>query len=226
MPGDEQHGTVRPSVAGLAVLLVLAGVALVLSGVGAGGGAPRPPVVAATAPHAPLTAVARGGAAPAQPVPPLPAAVPVRLEIPAIGVTSDLLQLGLHPDGTVEVPPLDADAPAGWYRHSPTPGEVGPAVVLGHVDSAEHGPGVFFGLGTLVPGDTVEVTRSDGTAAVFTVERVESHPKTSFPTADVYGDTAHAALRLVTCGGAFDDRSRSYLDNVVVHASLTDTRPA
>ena len=94
---------------------------------------------------------------------PLPAAEPIHLEVPAIGASSDLLQLGQNPDGTVEVPPLARDSKAGWYRKSPTPGELGPSVLLGHVDSAEYGPGVFFKLGALRPGDTVSVTRADHT---------------------------------------------------------------
>ena len=92
-------------------------------------------------------------------------------------MTSDLLQLGLNPDHTVQVPPLGRDSKAGWYQYSPTPGQLGPAVILGHVDSAEYGAGVFFKLGALRPGDTVDVTRADHTAAVFRVDRVVSYPK-------------------------------------------------
>jgi len=229
---NEQRGPVRRLAVGLAVLLVLAGVGLVVLGVGRQVSASPPaPAAAATAPALPDSPAAPGERGTRlQPavdaVHPLPAAIPIRLDIAAIGVTSDLLQLGLNPDDTVEVPPLSEDAPAGWYRHSPTPGELGPAVILGHVDSAEYGPGVFFELGALVPGDTIDVTRADGTTAVFSVDRVASHPKTQFPTDEVYGDTDHAALRLVTCGGAFDERSRSYLENVIVYASLAGSAPA
>lgn len=230
MFGNEQRGPVRRLVVGLAAILVLAGLGLVLLGVGTQVYAPQPSAPAAAAARAvPDSSAAPGGRRTQPEVAadphPLPAAVPTRLDIPAIDVSSDLLQLGLNPDDTVEVPPLSADAPAGWYRHSPTPGELGPAVILGHVDSAEHGPGVFFELGALVPGDTIDVTRTDGTTAVFAVDRVVSHPKAQFPTDEVYGDTDHAALRLVTCGGAFDERSRSYLDNVIVYASLAGTGP-
>ncbi|SDO37538.1 class F sortase [Geodermatophilus sp. DSM 45219] len=233
MSRDEQRGPVRHLAVGLAALLVLAGVGLVLLGVGTPVYAPQPPApaAAATAPAVPDPPGAAGGPRnrpqpAADAIHPLPAANPVRMHIPAIGVTSDLLQLGLNPDDTVEVPPLSEDAPAGWYRHSPTPGELGPSVILGHVDSAEYGPGVFFELGALVPGDTIDVTRADGTTAVFAVDRVVSHPKAQFPTDEVYGDTDHAALRLVTCGGAFDERSRSYLENVIVYASLAGSAPA
>lgn len=232
MSRNEQRGPVRRLAVGLAALLVLVGVALVLLGVGLQAYAPQPPApaAAATAPAVPDSPAPTGGPRDrsqpaADAIAPLPAATPTRLDIPAIGVTSDLLQLGLNPDDTVEVPPLSEDAPAGWYRHSPTPGELGPAVILGHVDSAEYGPGVFFELGALVPGDTIDVTRADGATAVFTVNRVLSYPKTQFPTDEVYGDTDHAALRLITCGGAFDEGSRSYLENVVVYAELTGSAP-
>ncbi|SDY33308.1 Sortase family protein [Modestobacter sp. DSM 44400] len=156
----------------------------------------------------------------------LPASAPTHLEVPAIGVSSDLLDLGLQPDDTVEVPPLAKDSQAGWFRYSPTPGEVGPAVLLGHVDSAEYGPGIFFDLGALRAGDQITVTRADGTAAVFQVDRVASYPKDSFPTLEVYGNTDRAELRLITCGGAFDSSTRNYLDNIVVYASLVSSHPA
>ena len=153
----------------------------------------------------------------------LGAAVPVRVSIPAIGVSSSLLQLGLNPDRTVQVPPLSADSRAGWYRYSPTPGQLGPAVLLGHVDSAEYGPGVFFKLGALRPGDSVTVDRADHRAAVFRVERVVSYPKDHFPTLEVYGNTDHAALRLITCGGKFDLSTHNYESNIVAYASLVSS---
>ena len=103
----------------------------------------------------------------------------------------------------------------------PPPGELGPAVLLGHVDSAEYGPGVFFRLGALRPGDTVSVTRADARVATFRVTRVASFPKDRFPTLAVYGNTADAELRLITCGGAFDSSARSYENNIVVYAVLT-----
>jgi sortase (surface protein transpeptidase) len=151
---------------------------------------------------------------------------PVSVSVPSIGVTSELLRLGLNDDGTVEVPPLGPDDKAGWYERGPAPGAVGPAVILGHVDSAEHGPGVFFDLGALQPGDKVTVSRADGTVAVFAVDRVERHPKDDFPTIEVYGNTDDAQLRLITCGGDFDSAVRSYEDNVIAFATLVDTRPA
>jgi sortase (surface protein transpeptidase) len=153
-------------------------------------------------------------------------AEPVSVAIPSIGVTSGLSRLGLNDDGTVQVPPLGPDDTAGWYERGPAPGAVGPAVILGHVDSAEHGPGVFFDLGALQAGDTVEIARADGSVAEFVVDRVEVHPKDEFPTIDVYGNTDDAQLRLITCGGDFDSSVRSYEDNVVVFATLAGTRPA
>jgi sortase (surface protein transpeptidase) len=143
---------------------------------------------------------------------------PVTLDIPAIAVHTGLLTLGLNPDGTVEVPPLDSPQ-AGWYDGSPTPGELGPAVILGHVDSARSGPAVFYDLAALLPGDTVDVTRADGSLVRFRVDSVERYPKRAFPADAVYGDLDHPGLRLITCGGAFDHAARSYEDNVVVYAS-------
>jgi sortase (surface protein transpeptidase) len=156
----------------------------------------------------------------------VPVAQPVSVNIPAIDVTSELTRLDLNDDGSVQVPPLEADDKAGWYQRGPAPGAVGPAVLLGHVDSAQWGPGVFFELGALQPGDEVEVARADGTVAVFTVDRVERHPKDDFPTIAVYGNTPDAQLRLITCGGDFDSGVRSYEDNIIAFATMTGTRPA
>ncbi len=94
------------------------------------------------------------------------------------------------------------------------------------MDSAEWGPGVFFDLGAMESGDEISVTRADGTVAVFAVDRVERHRKDDFPSIEVYGNTDDPQLRLITCGGAFDAGARSYEDNVIVFASLVDTRAA
>jgi len=153
-------------------------------------------------------------------------ATPTHLSIPAIGVESDLLQLGLNPDRTVQVPPLDADSKAGWFRGSPSPGQLGPSILLGHVDSARYGPGVFFKLGALRKGDTVTVRRSDHRVAVFRIDAVAKYPKNRFPTLTVYGNTDHAALRLITCGGKFDFSSHNYQDNIVAFASLVSAHQA
>jgi sortase (surface protein transpeptidase) len=143
---------------------------------------------------------------------------PTRLDIPSIGVHTGLIRLGLNKDGTVEVPPLDGDAPAGWYDQSAVPGATGPAVILGHVDSARDGPAIFYRLASLKPGAEVSVRLSAGTTVRFKVTRVARYPKNSFPTEDVYGPVPYPALRLVTCGGSFDRDRGSYRDNVVVSA--------
>ncbi len=146
--------------------------------------------------------------------------MPVRVEIPALGATSRVMELGLQRDGTMEVPP--GAHPVGWYDRSPTPGQLGPAVLAGHVDW-EGEPGAFYGLRELLPGDQVVVDRADGTVATFRVDRVEEHAKDAFPTADVYGDIPTAGLRLITCGGSFDEDTGDYRENVIVFASLVAT---
>jgi Sortase domain len=189
--------------------------------------APQPSAAAGAAPPAALpTAAASTGAAQTQMGLVLPRSLPLALALPSIGVQSELLALGLNPDHTVQVPPLGPVSQAGWYQQSPTPGQVGPAILLGHIDSARYGPGVFFKLGALKPGDAVEVTRADHTVAVFRVDRVVSYPKASFPSLEVYGNTPNAQLRLITCGGVFDPAARSYESNIVAFASLLSTRPA
>lgn len=145
-------------------------------------------------------------------------AEPVRVSVPRIDVDSTLARLGLAADGALETP---ADyGQAGWYAGGPAPGDVGPAVLVGHVDSTT-GPAVFWRLRELVAGDEVLVHRADGSTARFAVTRVERHPKDAFPTDAVYGPTPDAQLRLVTCGGQFDRSQRSYRDNVVVFARAT-----
>jgi hypothetical protein len=149
---------------------------------------------------------------------PMPASPPVTVAIPALDVTADVVRLGLEEDGSMEVP--SGAELVGWYEQGPTPGEIGPAVLAAHVDWADE-PGVFQQVTALEPGDEVRVTRADGTTAVFRVQRVVSYPKARFPTDAVYGDLDHAGLRLITCGGEFDESSGDYADNVVVFADLT-----
>lgn len=159
--------------------------------------------------------------------PTLPRSEPVSIDIPAIGVTSDLQYLGLAPNGTLQVPqPGPNYNEAAWYDGSPTPGQVGSSVILGHIDSAATGPSVFFRLGALVPGDAVDVTLADGTVAVFDVTGVRQYAKTTFPTVTVYGNTDFAALRLITCGGKFDYTTGHYLSDTVVFTSLASSHPA
>ena len=157
----------------------------------------------------------------------LPASPPVSLSVPAIGIAASLIDLGRNADGTVEVPSLeDPKSPPGWYKNSPAPGTLGPAIILGHIDSREFGPGVFYSLSKLQQGDEVDVTRADGTVAIFTIDAVKTIAKSSFPTQEVYGNLDHAGLRLITCGGQFDPDARSYESNVIVFASLTGSRSA
>ncbi len=159
-------------------------------------------------PHAPIRAAA-----------PMVASEPARLEIPALDVDVDVMDLGLTDRGVLEVP--QGAYPAGWYTGSPTPGELGPAIVAGHV-TWNGTDGVFLRLHELARGDHVLVTRTDGSVADFTVSETEQYAKDAFPTATVYGDIDHAGLRLITCGG-LDPDSGVFEDNVVVFAELTDS---
>jgi hypothetical protein len=151
--------------------------------------------------------------------------LPVSVDIPAIGVNSKLLRLGVNSDGTIQVPSLETSANvAAWYKYSATPGQVGASVIEGHVDSYR-GPAVFFRLGALRPGDTVDVTLADGITAIFRVTGVREYLKSNFPAKSIYGATGYAALRLITCGGAFDYATGHYLSSTVVFASLVSSRP-
>jgi hypothetical protein len=147
--------------------------------------------------------------------PPPDAAPPLRLRVPSAGIDTMLSSVGLD-DADTLVPPDDAGT-AGWFADGPVPGDVGPAVIAGHVDGAS-GPAVFARLRDVAVGDPVLVARSDGSRVRFTVTRVVRHPKSDFPTAEVYAPTPGAELRLITCGGEFDRAAGSYRDNVVVYA--------
>lgn len=144
-------------------------------------------------------------------------AEPARVHVASRGITASMIPLGTHDDGSLEVP---ADArTAGWWSGGAAPGQQGPSVIVGHVDSRD-GPGAFFGLAEVAVGERVTVERTDGSLVHFRVRRVETHPKDAFPTAAVYGPTDAPTLRLVTCTGRFDPVVRSYDDNVVVFADL------
>ncbi|RFA17097.1 hypothetical protein B7R22_01600 [Subtercola boreus] len=149
-------------------------------------------------------------------------AKPVRVQIASIGVDSALESLKKDGSGSL-LPPVDF-ASAGWYSGGVAPGAVGPAVIAGHIDSSV-GPAVFYRLSSLAAGDPVGVTLADGRVATFTVDRVIQIAKADFPTAEVYGAVPTAQLRLITCGGVFDDDWGHYLDNVVVFASETAISP-
>ena len=244
--GSRKPGVRRP---GATILLVLA-VLLLLGGgtavaVGIAGQDADPPLPAAagvTGTGAPPSSADAGPAptdgedgpptssessaapseGPAETAAPTPATLPASVSIPAIGVESELITLGLNPDGTLAVPQPGPDYDkAAWFDGSPRPGDVGPAVIEGHVDSAANGPSVFYRLGELAAGDRVEVSREDGTVVAFEVYEVRVVPKADFPTLDVYGNTDGPELRLITCGGPFDSTAGSYVDNVVVFAAQT-----
>lgn len=203
----------------VAPVLLVVGAGLLVVGFRGGNHALPPP--------APSAAAIRS-AAPQTLTPPMVAAlstarsVPTMLWVPAIGLAVSLSTLGLNPDGSVQVP-SNITQP-GWFRLGPTPGQVGSAVILGHVDNYT-GPGVFFQLRTLAAGDQVYVTLTDGDTAQFAVNSVAMYSKPQFPAQRVYGSHGSSALQLVTCGGEFDHQTGSYLSNVVVYSSLVAVIP-
>lgn len=178
---------------------------------------PAPPDAPAAAPQG------EPSSTPAGPV--LPASAPVALDVPALGLHTNLIQVGLNGDGTLEVPPVQPGSPAGWYRYSPTPGQLGPAVILGHVNSSKGPIGVFYRLHELGPGSVVSVTRADGVVAVFQVDRTENVVKEQFPTLEVYGDTTRSELRLITCSD-YDQSAHTWKGNTVVYAHLLPNNAA
>ena len=216
-PPPSRLASLRSRAAGLAcVLLIVAGAATIGVAVAAQIHAPQPSLAAAGI-LGPF-----GGQAHA----PLRRSLPVSVDIPAIGVHSKLLRLGVNRDGTIRVPPLNTRADeAAWYKYSATPGQRGVSVIEGHVDSYL-GAAVFFRLGALRPGDSIDVRLANGITAVFRVTGVRRYVKTRFPTRTIYGATGFPALRLITCGGTFDYTTRSYLSSTVVFASLTSARQA
>jgi sortase (surface protein transpeptidase) len=166
--------------------------------------------------------VPSGSAAPApDPSPAAAAPRPVFLTIPAIGVRTRLIRLGLTAQGTLQVP--TSTSVAGWYTGSPRPGEIGSSVIAGHIDSYL-GPGIFSQLSTMRPGERIFVRRANGSLAVFKVYAVRRYPKDHFPTGKVYGPAPDAELHLITCGGTFDYTTRSYLSNTVVYSAEVPER--
>jgi hypothetical protein len=214
-PPPKLRVSIRARVAGLAgVLLIVAGVAAVGIAVISQVHAPQPSSAAAGA-----TGSSAHG-------PSLQRSLPVSVDIPAIGVHSKLLHLGINSNGTMQVPPLSTRAgEAAWYKYSVAPGQIGASVIEGHVDNYL-GPAVFFRLGALHPGDSIDVTLADGVTAVFRVTGVRQYAKSNFPAKTVYRAAGYAALRLITCGGTFDYSTRNYLSSTVVFASLAASRPA
>lgn len=216
-PGEKRHRS-RPWVV-LAAVLLLVGTGCLLAALHQYQHPLAAPAILRRA-TTPLTAAPPPTATT---IPPVGRSVPVTLQIPAIGLAVSVSALGLNPDGTVEVP-TDVQEP-GWFDPGPSPGQVGSAVILGHVDSYQ-GPAVFFQLRSLLAGDPVEVTLADGVITHFVVTSVVMYPKTQFPDERVYGSHGYSALQLVTCGGTFDSQTGHYLSNVVVYTSLVATTPS
>ncbi|MGP4015660.1 class F sortase [Saccharopolyspora sp. 5N708] len=211
----------RGPVRSAAVLALCAALVPTLTGCNTAHAPPRDVAVAASEPPLP----------PAPPVPsstPAPPAVaaevdeqvaaPVRIRIPAIGVNAAIGPLEVDQNNVL--PPPNTNEGTGWWRAGPEPGERGPAVIAGHVDSYQ-GPAVFFRLREMRPGQEIHVDRADGSTVSFAVSRIERHEKNAFPTEAVYGTTSAPELRLITCGGQFDRKDRRYLDNIIVYAQPT-----
>jgi len=232
----QRAGRHRNIVVVASVVLALIGAAVVVLGIHGAGGPPQPLANAGqslSASAAPTPASARTpmtpnpGASPSAAAihtrgtdvgPILTASPPVAIAIPSIGVrTSNLVNLGLASDGSLQVP--QDFSSVGWYTAGPSPGQLGPAILAGHVDS-HNGPAIFYRLGALRPGARVTVDRKNGSTATFSVDRIQRFPKDHFPTVLVYGSTNRAELRLITCGGSFDQETGHYLDNIVVFAHL------
>jgi hypothetical protein len=213
-------------------LLAVASAVLITAGYLRAPASPPRPVAASTSmsSSAPTPSARSATPGPSTPAASQPSTLgpsdPLRVDIPAIDVHAPTTPLGVDSSGEVELPPLDQPQLTSWYRLGVSPGERGNAVIMGHVDSARSGPSVFYSLGNLKPGQTIEVTRRDNTVAVFTIDRVTLYDKDAIPKADIFGPSDHAGLRLITCGGAFDSHERSYVSNVVVFASLQGSREA
>jgi hypothetical protein len=149
----------------------------------------------------------------------VPASPPTRIIIPAIGVNAPVTPKGLDQQHALELPPLSAHNLAGWYDKSPMPGQAGPSIIAGHVDSTT-GPSVFFNVRDLKPGDEILIEGANHHTVTFTVQWLQEAPKSTFPTQAVYGHVPYPALRLITCGGPFDSATGHYLDNVIVYAAM------
>ncbi len=201
------------------------------SDVAVGAPAPEPSFSAPAAPVVTPLTPSSGSAATASPGPTrapglaLPASPPTRLVIRSIGVNAPFTPLSMNAAGVLQPPPDTNSNLAGWYQAGVTPGQLGNAIVAGHVDTRT-GPAVFFLLPFLRKGDPVDITRADGTVATFKVDSVQTFSKGAFPDQLVYGDTPDAQMRLITCGGAYDHKKQDYESNVVVFAHLASTRKA
>jgi sortase (surface protein transpeptidase) len=221
--GADDSGTGGGTDSGRTWAAVVVGLVLLAAWLLGHGGptAPAPP------PGARALSAAAAADRPAQvyaPHVPLHDAVPLRIDIPSVGIHAELVGRGLK-DGAVDPPPYSTPDVAGWYRDGPPPGAAGAAIIVGHVDT-ETRAAVFYGLSTVQRGALVEVARDDGTVAEFSVEAVEVIEKAHFDATRVYGSAGRPELRLITCGGAFDKDAQAYSANVVVFAALTGSRPS
>jgi Sortase domain len=237
---SSQHAGRRRHIiaAATSVVLTLVGGVVVLLGMDGSSGPPQPPVDAGRSMSAAASPTHAGAAAPktGSSIPSPSAAVnrakdmdlepilrtspPIALEIPSIGVrTTNFVSLGRAADGSLQVP--QDFSSVGWYAAGPSPGQLGPAIMAGHVDGPD-GPAIFYRLGALRPQARIAVGRKDGSTATFIVDRIQRFPKDQFPTARVYGSTNRAELRLITCGGSFDQKSGHYIDNIVAFAHLVE----
>jgi hypothetical protein len=218
----------RHAAAAISLLLALGGVVVVGVALHAQRSAPQPSASAAGSlvDLPTTTSVSRlttTGSAPSAPPTTRPVvhtfarSVPTAIDVPSIGLHSSLVQLDQNDDGSVQVP--SSFHVAGWYRRSVTPGQIGPTIILGHVDS-KAGPGIFYRLGALHPGDRVTVNRANGTAVTFEITGVREYLKSQFPTIAVYGNTPVPTIRLVTCGGTFDRSTGHYLSNIVAYGRV------
>jgi sortase (surface protein transpeptidase) len=154
-----------------------------------------------------------------------PDGIPTLLTIPALGIKAAVVVTGTDPDGVPETPPFDRPDEVGWYGRTASPGSDGASVIWGHLDTPKQ-TAVFLYLKDLRPGAQIRVARDDGTEATFAVSRVATYPDEAFPSDVVYDDPGYPALRLITCGGAFDRKNRAYLSTVVVFARLTASGPS
>ncbi|WP_112489616.1 class F sortase [Streptomyces bacillaris] len=204
---------------GAIALVMLTGLALLRNGAEFGEAGPPQPAAAASLDLGSDTARPPVEGEPVQPLPYAPAS---RVRIPTINVDAPIIDVNLDADGWIDAPPAEDPNLAGWYQNGISPGERGTSVVVGHVDNTS-GPAVFYGLGSLQKGHRVEVERYDGRIGVFEVYGVEVFSKNDFPGARVYGDTGHAELRVITCGGSYS-KAGGYEGNVVVFARLVETR--
>ncbi|WP_330172508.1 class F sortase [Streptomyces sp. NBC_01498] len=218
--GQDHSGSVsrRPSPWGVLALVMLSGLALMRNGADVSLGPPQP--ASAAAPDTRQETVTAPETVPI--VKPLPYAPMSRVTIPSIKVDAPVMDVGLDPEGWIAAPPPEDANMAGWYQNGVAPGQRGTAVVVGHVDN-QAGPAVFYGLGSLRKGEHIEVTRFDERVAVFEIYGVEVFSKNDFPGARVYGDTGHAELRVITCGGGYT-KAGGYDGNVVAFARLVETR--